>query len=199
MFAPAGQYAAGLVAGNSKCPGWLSDQIRFTKEIGLWLFWLACTVSSLCEFSVIPPFLLVTVRPTTILVNIADAPRSRFSETSQPSRDRNALNKSPLAFLIARLRAAFDDQEPHYTELLRSWERIKWAFDRGLPFAMGHVVPIDEPRWNKRIDPKLEGNPSGGSMRLQGVKGQTILARTFDVPIASAANQRRGVLRGDHQ
>jgi len=39
-----------------------------------------------------------------------------------------------------------------------------------LPFALGHVVPIDEPRLNKPIDPKLEGNPYGAGMRLLGVK-----------------------------
>jgi hypothetical protein len=35
--------------------------------------------------------------------------------------------------------------------------------------AMGHVVPIEVPRWNKPIDPKLQGNPYGG-VRLLGVK-----------------------------
>ena len=36
-------------------------------------------------------------------------------------------------------------------------------------------------------DPKLEGNPYGGGMRLQGVKGQMILARfPSDVPVPSS-------------
>jgi hypothetical protein len=37
--------------------------------------------------------------------------------------------------------------------------------------ALGHVVPIDAPRCNQRIDPKVDGNPYGDSMRLLGVKG----------------------------
>jgi len=36
--------------------------------------------------------------------------------------------------------------------------------------AMGHVVQVDEPRWNKPIDPKLEGHPFVGGVRLLGVK-----------------------------
>jgi hypothetical protein len=59
----------------------------------------------------------------------------------------------------------------HTIEPLRSWEQITWSFDRGLLFGLGHVVPIDEPRWNEPIDPKPQGNPYGDCMRLQGVKG----------------------------
>jgi hypothetical protein len=35
---------------------------------------------------------------------------------------------------------------------------------------LGHVVPVDQRPWNKRLDPKLEGRPYADSRRLQGVK-----------------------------
>jgi hypothetical protein len=37
--------------------------------------------------------------------------------------------------------------------------------------ALGHVVPVDERPWDKRLDPKIDGKPFRDSMRLQGVKG----------------------------
>jgi hypothetical protein len=37
--------------------------------------------------------------------------------------------------------------------------------------ALGHGVPIDAPRFNQPIDPKIDGKPFGDSMRLQGVEG----------------------------
>ena len=36
--------------------------------------------------------------------------------------------------------------------------------------ALGHVLPVDDRPLNKRRDPKLDGNPYGDSVRLQGVK-----------------------------
>jgi hypothetical protein len=36
---------------------------------------------------------------------------------------------------------------------------------------LGHVVPVDAPRISRAIHPRLDGNPYGDSVRLQGVKG----------------------------
>jgi hypothetical protein len=37
--------------------------------------------------------------------------------------------------------------------------------------ALGHVIPLSGGRMNRAIHPRLDGNPYGDSVRLQGVQG----------------------------
>ena len=63
--------------------------------------------------------------------------------------------------------------------LSKSGDDLSFSTDANMLYAhegdqwicLGHVVPVDAPRMSRAIHPRLDGNPYGDSVRLQGVKG----------------------------
>jgi hypothetical protein len=47
---------------------------------------------------------------------------------------------------------------------------LGWIGRCGLRHCLGHVTPINPPRWNCALHPKVEGFPYSQGARLQGVE-----------------------------